>query len=607
MCGIIGYCGKKQARNILIDGLYSLEYRGYDSSGVSFLKDDEILTYKCIGRVLNLDKICPSNIDSVCGIGHTRWATHGPPSKLNAHPHISSTCAVVHNGIIENYIELKKELVDLGYVFVSDTDSECIAHLADFYFKETGSALDSVIKVKNRLCGSYAFAIIFKESVNSIWACKKDNPFIVAKSQDGIFISSDINVLIKYSSDVFIPNDGDIICIDEDLKVFNTKKENLKFKYKKISYNLDGADKGKFKHYMLKEISEQPSIIKNLVSEILNDDGIPDFYEFGLTDDILRSFDSVHIIACGSAMHSGLVGRYWIEKMVGIPVFVTTASEYIYGTQISVGNTLYIAVSQSGETADTISALRMAKTNGHKTLAIVNKEGSVISREADYVLYTKAGPEIAVATTKGYTSQLTVLYLIAAKLALIKNKNDFFNIKKQCYLLCHEVPDKMMSVISQRENISKIANRIFDKSDMYYIGRGIDYNVCVEASLKLKEISYVHSEAYAAGELKHGTLSLIEKNTPVIAFCTEKSLCNKIVSNIKEVSSRGGFVIFVGYHFIENHSECSDDIFVLPEIEEIFSPFVTSVFSQIFAYEIALLRGCDIDHPRNLAKSVTVE
>ena len=607
MCGIIGYCGINKARNILIDGLYSLEYRGYDSAGVSFLKNNDFLTFKSVGRVLNLDKTCPKDIDSFCGIGHTRWATHGVPSEENAHPHVSSLCTVVHNGIIENYLDLKNELISLGYRFKSDTDSECIAHLADFYFKKTSNPLDVIIEVRKRLIGSYAFAIMFKESKKAIWACKKDNPLVISKSDDGTYISSDLNVLLKYSTSIYVPSDDDIMCIDENLYIFNSEKEEKEFKFEEYIAQTDVTDKGDFPHYMIKEICEQPSIIYNLCGSMLDNNGLPDFSKTGISDAVLENFDSINIVACGSAMHAGIVGRYWIEKMACVPVVVTTASEYVFNPQIPIGNTLFIAISQSGETADTISALRLAKKRGLKTLGIVNKEDSVISRESDYVIYTKAGPEIAVATTKGYTSQLVILYLLAAKLSILKDESKLFEVKNRCDLLRNVVPGQIEELISKRDKVVGIVKRIFGKDDIYYIGRGLDYNVCIEASLKLKEISYIHCEAYAAGELKHGTLSLIEKGTPVIAFCTDESLCKKMISNVKEVMARGGYTVLVGCDFIKKFKGCCDDMIVLPTVNETLMPFVSSVVSQIIAYETALLRGCDIDHPRNLAKSVTVE
>ncbi len=603
MCGIIGYNGNNSAKEIILDGLFSLEYRGYDSAGFSLLKNGNFTTCKCNGRVSSLKDLSKHITNSFsCGIGHTRWATHGKPSFENAHPHASDNCVVVHNGIIENYLDLKKTLIECGYEFKSDTDTECIAHLVDYEYKKTKDTFLSIKNATEKLIGSYAIAVMFSDNNETIWATRKDNPLIVAKCEDGCYLASDITALLDYTNQIIRPEDGEILELsktniliyDKDKKIVNRKEES-------ISWGVDKAQKGGFDHFMLKEIFEQPTAIYNAVKPLLKN-GLPDIEKIDL-----KEFDSVSIIACGSATHAGLVGKYVIEKIAKIPVFVTTASEYRYSPPVTIGKTLCIPISQSGETADTLAALRVAKEHGDLSLGIINTVGSGIARETDFVIYTNAGPEIAVATTKGYTTQLAVLTVLAVAFGISKGKIDKKTAERYCDSLLNDIPICIEQILNKTDDIKDIAKEIYNNNDIYFIGRGIDYYASVESSLKLKEISYIHSESYAAGELKHGTLSLIEKRTPVIAICSDVKYYQKMIGNIKEVSARGGKVIFLCKSEFPGYNEYCDKAFLIPDTSEFLSPILSAVFSQLLAYYVALYRDCDIDHPRNLAKSVTVE
>lgn len=609
MCGIIGYSGKLTAKKLLINGLYSLEYRGYDSAGICLHNKKDFDVIKCCGRVEKLDEMCKAiETESTCGIGHTRWATHGVPSKENAHPHTSNGCALVHNGIIENYAEIRESLMSDGYTFLSETDTECIVHLIDYYYQRTFDPLISIRQTIQKLKGSFAIAVMFKDRENEIWAVRRDNPLIAAKNSEGTYIASDIPALLCYSKKILRPKDDEIICIDgEKISLFNTEDKKSEPKYDEIDWNIGTAQKDGFDHFMLKEIYEQPKAIKNTTRLLINSEGLPDLKGIGLDYEKLSSFDSVSIIGCGSATHAGLVGKYIIEQLVKIPVFVTNSSEYRYCPPVTVGRCLTIAVSQSGETADTIAALRLAKKSGNESLGIINAVGSAIARESDYVLYTNAGQEIAVATTKGYTTQLCAFVILAISLALSKNSVNKDYAKALTTSLINTVPENISSVLCKREIIKSIAKTIYKNDDLYFIGRGTDNFAGIECSLKLKEISYIHSEAYAAGELKHGTLSLIEEGTPVIALATDSRYYDKMLGNIREVKSRGGKIIMICGNDFPSYEEISDYSFELEQISEYLSPMITVVVAQLIAYETALLCGCDIDHPRNLAKSVTVE
>ncbi len=608
MCGIIGFSGNSDAKDILIKGLYALEYRGYDSAGISLEIKDDFYTVKCSGRVSELEKLTQLNkVYSSCGIGHTRWATHGEPTIANAHPHESNNCVLVHNGIIENYLELKNMLINNGYTFKSDTDTECIAHLVDNEFVLLSDPIQAILSAMKKLKGSFAVAVMFKGYNNKIWGFKRDNPLIAVLSDNGTYLASDIPALLPYSKDIIRPCDNEILCLDgKSITLFDDNGKQILPKIDRISWNVSTAQKDGYEHFMLKEIYEQPKAIIRAVSQIINN-SLPDLSEYGDLQEILSDVDSVSIVACGSATHAGLVGKFLIESLSNIPVFITTASEYRYCPTVTTGNTLTIAISQSGETADTLAAVRIAKSKGFKTLGIINSVGSAIARESDYVLYTNAGPEIAVATTKGYTTQLAVLAVLAVSIGLSKSALSVEEGKRICDCLTTDIIDAIKNVISRREEIKEIAKLIYQDEDLYFIGRGIDSSACLECSLKLKEISYIHSEAYAAGELKHGTISLIEENIPVIALCCDKTYYDKMIGNIREVKSRGAKVIFVcSEQFLTPEAYCRY-VFKIPNVFSLLSPLVSVVFSQLLAYETALIRGCDIDHPRNLAKSVTVE
>lgn len=608
MCGIIGFTGKNNAKDTIINALKALEYRGYDSAGLTLIDKNDFITRKCSGRVEALEDMCKAlEFDSDCGIGHTRWATHGAPSTDNAHPHESENVVLVHNGIIENYLEIKKELINDGYTFKSETDTECIVYLIDKEFKKTSDPKASIHYACKKLKGSFALAMMFKGRTGEVWGVRRDNPLIAVKGENGCYLASDIPALLPYSKRIIRPDDDEILFLNKrDIILFDKELNAIPYTLDEIDWNLNTAQKEGYAHFMLKEIFEQPKAIqRTALSNIKN--GTVDLSAIGVTDEVLKDVDSISVIACGSATHAGLVGKYIIEKLVKIPVFVTTASEYRYDPPVTVGNALIVAVSQSGETADTLAALRLARSNGNKALGIINSVGSAIARESDWVFYTNAGPEIAVATTKGYTTQLTAFYVLALALAKAKGTIEDSIINNLCETLFFEVHKSVETVLSQREKIKSIAKEIYKHNDLYFIGRGIDNFAAIECSLKLKEISYIHSEAYAAGELKHGTLSLIVDNTPVVALACDNRYYDKMIGNIREVTARGGRVVLVCQQDFPSPLEYADNVFVLPKCDPMFSPLISVVFSQLMAYEVAILRGCDVDHPRNLAKSVTVE
>ena len=622
MCGIVGFSGNqsarektgsgKKVRDILIEGLYSLEYRGYDSAGIAVTDEKgEITVVKSSGRVEELDRMTEKNEkmnSGICGIAHTRWATHGRPTTANAHPHSSEKVTIVHNGIIDNYVDLKKMLEGDGYVFLSETDTETVCHLIDREYKKTSDPIEAIRNSLDYLKGSYALAIMFNDRPGEIWATRKDNPLIVAKGEDGCYLASDIPALLHHTRDIYRPADGEILCLNgEKVVLFDREGREKNFEFSHIDWNVNAADKEGFPHFMLKEIFEEPDAVRRCVSHRIGEDGLPDFSVDGIPDEMWNSFDSIQIISCGSATHAGYVGRYLIEALADVPVTVNTASEYRYMPPAFVGKTLAIAISQSGETADTLAALRKAKEKGCTSAGIINVFGSAIARESDYVMYTNAGPEIAVATTKGYTTQVAVLSLIACKLALARGRMTKEEALSYCDSLKNAVPDAIGNITERRDEIKKAAMRISKQHDVYFIGRGPDYYAGIECSLKLKEISYIHSEAYAAGELKHGTLALIEKDTPVIALCTDGMYYEKMNGNIREVRARDCYLLLVHSPSFPHPEEFSDDRFELPEVPAVFTPIVSVVFAQLLAYETAVMLGCDVDHPRNLAKSVTVE
>lgn len=610
MCGIVGYTGSKHnAKDVLITGLKNLEYRGYDSAGVALNENENIKLYKTAGRILNLEKLLKKddNCYSSAGIGHTRWATHGIPNEINAHPHNCGSVFLVHNGIIENYIELKAELISKGVVFKTQTDTEVACAYINEIYKQEKDKIKCLIKSCQKFRGSYAFAIIFEDEPDVIYATRKDSPLVVGIGENENFVSSDISAILDYTNKYILLEYEEFAKITkQDVKIYDKNENLLDKRIDTATWSATEYMKNGYEHFMLKEINEQPTVLKNIFERFLKDDNFEQKLD-------LSKFDNIQIVACGSAMHAGLIGRFLFETYANISTSVEVASEYRYKNQLITNNTLVIIISQSGETADTLAALRVAKQKGAHTLAIVNVVGSTISREADTVIYTYAGPEIAVATTKGYTSQVAILSCLALKLAQQKNILDE-NTKKFVIDEFKKIDTLLTNFISNNQkNFKKIAENIYKKHDLFYIGRGIDYAMSMEGSLKLKEISYMHSESYAAGELKHGTISLVENGTPVIAIATDEKLYEKTISNVKETKARGSFVIFITTQklydeFIQNNQyDFYDIILIIPTLSQFSQPLLVIPAIQIIAYETAKLRKCDIDKPKNLAKSVTVE
>lgn len=600
MCGIIGYVGNECAEKKLLTGLNALEYRGYDSCGIA----TEKRTTKTKGRIAFLEDLLKNSDDnSTIGIGHTRWATHGEVSTENAHPHKVGKITLVHNGIIENYAEIKADLQTQGIKFVSQTDTEAAGALINNYYTETGDIIEAILKAKEKLIGSYAFAIMVEDEKNKIYAIRYKSPLIIAKGNDGYYLASDMSALIPFTRKYYRMNEGEIVAISpNNVELFNAKISTPMWEISNLS--IENTRKQGYDHYMLKEIYEQGEVIKNtLVKRIVG--GLPNFGEDGLNDSYFLDVDEIHIIGCGSAMHAGLVGKSLIEKYAKIPTSVFVASEYRYNPPIKRNNTLCIFISQSGETADTLASLEYAKKNGYETLSIVNAQDTSIALEAHNVIYTYAGIEIAVATTKGYTTQVSILNLIALKISLDKKVLSDIEIKNLTKNLYNNVPEVIKNVLRDREKIRILAKKIYERNDIFYIGRGIDYSLCQESSLKVKEISYINSQAYPAGELKHGTISLVTDGTPVIAIASDKNLLSKTISNIKEVKARGAFTVLITG--LSTTVEDADYIINLNTDSEIEAVFASVIVAQLLSYEVALLRGCDIDKPRNLAKSVTVE
>ncbi len=608
MCGIVGYNGKNKAVDVLIDGLSKLEYRGYDSTGIA-VRDKDIEIYKTKGKIANLKELIEDKkLNGTCGIGHTRWATHGEPSEVNAHPHVSNdgNVTLVHNGIIENYQELILKLEKHGYKFYSETDTEILANLIDYYYKKYKMGpIDAINRTMVRVRGSYAIAIMFKDYPGEIWAARKDSPMIIGKSDDGMYLASDVPAILKYTKNVYYIGNLECACLKKDKVTFyDLNGDEIKKELKTIEWDIASAEKEGYEHFMIKEIYEQPEVIKKTINSFV--DGKIDFSSSGLTSDILKDINSIHIVACGSAYHVGVCAQYIIEGLARVPVRVDIASEFRYRKPLLNENDVLIVISQSGETADTLAALREAKEHGIKTIAIVNTVGSSIAREADYVLYTLAGPEIAVATTKAYSTQLIVSYLFAIELASVKGQidSDTYN-----YLLdeIKLLPDKISSILDKEiKKIQKISSELSSIKDAFYIGRGLDYAVSLEGSLKLKEVSYVHSEAYAAGELKHGTISLIEDGTLTIGIITQDEIFEKTISNLVEVKSRGAYVVTISPSKIDV-DKVSDYKITIPETNKYFYPSITVIPLQLIGYYVAVAKGVDVDKPRNLAKSVTVE
>jgi glutamine---fructose-6-phosphate transaminase (isomerizing) len=608
MCGIVGYLGNKKAVSILIEGLSKLEYRGYDSAGIAIMEDGDIKVEKRKGRLSNLaEKLKNTEFNATIGIGHTRWATHGEPSDLNSHPHTNEdgTIAVVHNGIIENYIVLREWLISEGYKFVSETDTEVIPHLVDYYYK--GNLEDAVIKATQKMEGSYALGVVSQKDPGKIVAVRKDSPLIVGVGENEGFIASDIPAVLNHTRDVYLLEDKEYVIITNNgVKIINSKKEEIKKEIFHVTWDVDAAEKGGYEHFMLKEIHEQPKAIKDtLTSRIVKGEKIK-LDSISLTKEQIENIDRIYIVACGTAYHSGVVGKYIIERLAKVPVEVDIASEFRYRNPLINERTLMIAISQSGETADTLGALRLAKEKGARIIAITNVVGSSISREADDVLYTWAGPEIAVASTKAYITMLIALYIIALYMAEIKKTVRESEIEKVKDGLLN-LSEKTVEILNNTEKIKNFVEKVYDQKDVYYLGRGLDYAIAMEGSLKLKEISYIHSEAYAGGELKHGTIALIEKGTVVIALATQEDLFEKMVSNIKEVKTRGANVLGIameGHDYIE---KTVDQAVYIPRVMPILAPVLSVIPLQVLAYYTAVKKGCDVDKPRNLAKSVTVE
>ena len=608
MCGIVGYIGKKQAAPIILDGLSKLEYRGYDSAGMAIFDGEKINIQKSVGRLKVLENLTHGGetMPGICGIGHTRWATHGAPSNENSHPHYNEgeTIAVVHNGIIENYIPLKNKLISKGYHFQSETDTEVIAHMLDYYY--TGNPLEAITKVLHRVEGSYAFGIMFAEHPEEIFAARKGSPLIVGQNADGCFIASDVPAILKYTRKVYYVNDQEVVKLHADhMHFYTVDEEEIEKEAVTIDWDANAAEKGGYEHFMLKEMYEQPKTVTDTLSpRLVNNDIVIE--ELGMSDDELRSIKKMHIVACGSAYHTGVTAKYVIEGIARVPVEVDLASEFRYRNPILEEGAMVVVISQSGETADTLQALRQAKERGFKVLGIVNVVGSSIAREADNVMYTWAGPEIAVATTKAYSAQLVSLYLLALKFAMVKgsiNQKDL-----QGYIEdIKKLPDQIELLMNNKERIQRFANRYIAAKDVFFIGRGVDYAISLEASLKLKEISYIHSEAYAAGELKHGTISLIEEGTLVAAVSTQPDLFKKTISNMVEVKSRGAFVLAVTTVGNTEIEKAADYVIYIPQTNAFFANSLAIIPLQLFAYYVAVGKGCDVDKPRNLAKSVTVE
>jgi len=607
MCGIVGYNGTKKASDILLNGLSKLEYRGYDSAGIA-VYDKDIEIVKAKGKIVNLkEKINNMELNGTIGIGHTRWATHGEPSETNAHPHVSNdgNVTLVHNGIIENYQELIEKLKKHNYTFYSQTDTEVLANIIDYYYKKYKMGpIDAINRTMVRVRGSYACAVIFKDYPDQIWVARKDSPLIIGVAEDGNYIASDVPAILEYTKNVYYIDNLEAACLKKDEVIFyDLNGDTITKELKTIDWDIASSSKAGYEHFMIKEIHEQPDVINKTLNAYLNDNKI-DFNN--LSDAVLKDINDIYIVACGSAYHVGVCEQYIIESLARVPVRVDVASEFRYKKPILNKDTLVIIISQSGETADSLAALREAKELGAKTLAVVNVVGSSIAREADYVLYTFAGLEIAVATTKAFSTQLIVLYLFAIKLALIKGKidiNEYQNLLKEL----KEIPNKIKYIIeNELINIQKIASEFSNIKDAFYIGRGLDYAISLEGSLKLKEISYIHSEAYAAGELKHGTISLIEDNTLVVGVLSEDDVYEKTISNLVEVKSRGGYIVTVSPNHIPV-DKVSDYQLHIPETNKYFYPSLTVIPLQLLGYYIAVSKGLDVDKPRNLAKSVTVE
>ena len=607
MCGIVGCVGERACEKVLVNALKNLEYRGYDSAGIAVFEGDRLKTVKAkgsidAGLVPKLDKDGP--LKATAGIGHTRWATHGEPSDINAHPIGNARISIVHNGIIENYRKIKAFLTGKGYSFESQTDTETVAKLLDYNYN--GNPVETIAATVAQLEGAYSLGIIFREHKNKIYAVRKESPLIVGIGKDEMYIASDMTAILEYTKEYYLPEAGEIAEVDKDGVTFYDIHGNVIEKEINVAeWDVAAAQKGGYEHFMLKEIHEQPAALKNTLTPRISD-GIPSFEECGLTDDMLRGYKNIYIVGCGSAMHAGMVGKYVIEDIARIPVTVDIASEFKYRNPLLTKDDLLIIISQSGETADTLSALKLGKEIGADTLAAVNVSGSSIDREAKMSMKTLAGPEISVCSTKAYMVQCAFMYMFALRLAYARGAIDKARCAEYTEKLL-QIPDLIQECIDRKEQYQRVASKLMNASSLLYIGRGLDYALSMEGSLKLKEISYIHSESYAGGELKHGTISLIDEEMPVIAVATQTNLYSKTASNVEQVKSRGAKTVIVCRDSADVNQNIADYIIRLPETDDLFMPLVTAVPLQLLAYYTALDRQCSIDKPRNLAKSVTVE
>lgn len=610
MCGIVGYIGFNQASDFLLDGMAKLEYRGYDSAGIAIIgPENAIKIQKKVGRLANLEAIVKADPnEGTVGIGHTRWATHGRPSDMNAHPHASEDgkFAVVHNGIIENYMPLKEELIEKGYHFKSETDTEVVAHLLEDMYD--GDFVSTVRRMLDRVDGAYALEIICADEPDKIICTKKENPLVIGLGKGENFVASDIPAIINYTRDTYILNDGELAIVTRDnVSVFDRKGNAIDKEVFHVSWNAEAAEKGGYEHFMLKEIHDQPKAVRDTFGTHISEDGkTAVFDELNWTADDVAAFNKILIVACGTAYHAGLVTKQYIENLARIPVNVEIASEYRYSNPLTDDKTLCIVISQSGETSDTLAALKEAKRHGAKSLAITNVVGSSISREADNTVYTWAGPEISVASTKAYTTQLVAGLLFAVYLGQLNGKMDP-TLGGEVLCGVKSLPTLIHEIFEVDEDMKAFAKHYGFKSDAFFLGRAIDYAVAMEGALKLKEISYIHAEAYAGGELKHGTLALIEEGVPVIALATQEDVYDKMISNIREVKAREAVVIGIGMKGDEELSKHVDHTIYVPRANKFIAPILAVVPLQLLAYYAAITRGADVDKPRNLAKSVTVE
>lgn len=606
MCGIVGYVGYRDCTDVLIDSLSKLEYRGYDSAGIAVFEDGRIVTEKTKGRLKNLtEKLKREHKPvGVCGIGHTRWATHGEPSDINSHPHGSAKVSIVHNGIIENYLKIKSFLIDKGYEFISETDTETVAKLLDYYYN--GNPIETIKKVLAEIEGAYGLGIVFSDFPDKIFAVRKDSPLIIGVGKGENFIASDVPAIIQYTRDYYLVDSDEIITLTKDsVEICDVYGRKVDKELQHADWDIEAAEKGGYAHFMLKEIHEQPTAFRTTIKPRIMD-GMPFIEECGISREMLKNYKKIFIVACGSAMHAGLIGKYVIEKLARVEVTVDIASEFRYRNPVINKEDLVILISQSGETADTKAVLNLAKDMGASTLSIVNVKGSSIARESDFVLYTHAGPEISVASTKAYMVQMSIMYLLAFELAYARGTIT----KEQCmeYVATLEnIPEKLNEVLELKDRCQFIASRLINAQSLLYIGRGLDYALSMEGSIKLKEISYIHSESYAAGELKHGTISLVTDEMPVIAVATQSDLLEKTISNIKEVKSRGAKVTMICSEDVNVDKDVTNHLVQIPKVDDIFMPLLAIVPIQFIAYYTSVLRGCDVDKPRNLAKSVTVE